>query len=826
MVALSFLFCAPLSVIGSAEKTELTGTITEKATGDPIPGAQVWFPDLRRGTTSKADGTYVMDDLPTTKLLIKVSMIGFGTITEMIDLAAVNKRDFALSGSVTEMNEVVVTGGSKATELRRDPTPTVLLDPRYIALHASTNAIETLNRVPGVSTLTTGPNVSKPYIRGLGYNRVLTLLDGTRQEGQQWGDEHGVEVDQFLVDRVEVVKGPASLMYGSDALAGVVNMIPAPPVAAGTISGNVLADLGSNNGALAGSANIDGNHKGFIWGARLSHKQATNYKNKYDGRVAGTKYNETDAGGYIGIDRSWGYAHANFSLYDALQEIPDGSRDSTSRKFTERISEVDTVRPIIPEGVLGSYTIGTLHQRVQHYRARAVSNIILGNTRLAADVAFQRSIRREYSHPEYADIAGLYLVLNTLSYDLKAHLPERHGWEPTLGINGMVQHNDADRGSEFVIPTYASTDIGPFAHMRKRFGRLDLSAGARYDVRLFKSDAMLTKPDPSTGFDAVTTANANDTTITEQFASYKHTFSGGSGSLGAAFNLNERLTLKANVARGYRAPNAAEISAKGVHPGTGFEQLGDADLRPEFNVQEDVGLFYGGTHVTASVELFHNSISNYIYNEKLLNTVGDDSLFAQGGSSYPVFKFRQTGARLFGGELSIDIHPHPWDWLHFENAVSLVLAENISGGGAIITDGTRYLPLIPPLHTNSELRADLKKPVGRFASIFIKLGLQVYAAQDRFFAAYGTETFTPGYTLLDAGLGADVRDAKGAKLFSFTVLGSNLMDLAYQSNMNRLKYFDSYPVNGTGRSGIYNMGSNISVRINVPIVPHSKEVAR
>src|SRR6266705_925861 len=120
--------------------------------------------------------------------------------------------------------------------------------------------------------MSTGPNVSKPYIRGLGYNRVLALFDGVRQEGQQWGDEHGIEVDQFLVDHIEVVKGPASLMYGSDALAGVVNLLPPPPLPEGTVKGSLLGSYQANNKEMAGSAAFDVNLKGFIWGIRSSHK--------------------------------------------------------------------------------------------------------------------------------------------------------------------------------------------------------------------------------------------------------------------------------------------------------------------------------------------------------------------------------------------------------------------------------------------------------------------------------------------------------------------------------------------------------------------------
>lgn len=815
---LCFLLWAACAHAGipSGASAALAGTITAKSSGAPLAGAQVVLPDLRRSAISRADGSYRIDDLPATRVLVKVTLEGYATRTVSVQLDSLTTLDVALEASVTEVDEVVVTGTSRATELRKDPVPMALIDHLFLTRNATTNIIETLNKVPGVSTLTTGPNVSKPYIRGLGYNRVLTLFDGVRQEGQQWGDEHGIEVDQFLIDRIEVVKGPASLMYGSDALAGVVNLLPAPPVPAGTIKGSVIGDYGTNNKQIAGSFALDGNTGRFIWGTRFSHKQASDYQNKYDGRVFGTKYNENDLNAYVGVNRSWGYSHLNVSLFDDVQEIPDGSRDPVTRQFTEQISEADTIRPIVSNAELNSYTIGHLHQRVQHYRAYSINSFMLGRSRLVANIGYQRSIRREFDHPQYPELAGLYLVLSTTTYDLKLHLPDLKGWSPTVGVNGMYQVNDASKGTELVIPGYTDLDIGPFIHAKRSFGRLDLSAGARYDVRFFENDAMYTRPNPSTGFDMVTDADLADTNVVKQFDAYKHTFSGFSASGGAAYSLNEHLTLKANVARGYRAPNAAEIAAKGVHPGTGFEQLGDANFKPEFSLQEDLGLFFSSTHVSGSIEFFNNTISNYIYNEKLASVNGGDSLFTQSGEEFPVFKFRQTTAQLYGGEFMLDIHPHPLDRLHFENAISFIHAVNRGGNGSVISDSTRYLPFIPPFHTNSDLRLDLRKRMGAFSNLFVKVGVQYYAVQDHIYSAYGTETPTPGYTLLDAGVGGDVVDKQGRVLCSFTLIGSNLADVAYQSNMSRLKYMDSDPVNATGRSGIYNMGRNIALRITVP----------
>lgn len=798
-------------------QSSLSGTVKNNLTHEPLVGAVIYFPDFKTGAVSGTDGNYTVNNLPRTKTLVQIKMLGYKTIVKPIDLKETEQLDIEMEESVVEEEEIVVSGTSHATEIKRSPIPMVSIDQKYLNQNASSNIIDAMVKIPGVNAVSTGPNISKPYIRGLGFNRILTLFDGVRQDGQQWGDEHGIEVDQYLIDRIEVIKGPASLIYGSDALAGVVNLLPANTLPDGLIKGQVLGNYQTNNNQISSSLALAGNQKGFVWGFRVSQKQASNYQNKYDGRVYGTKYKENNLNAYLGFNKSWGYSHLNFTLYDNNQEVPDGSRDSLTRKFTKQITEDDTLRPIVSDEDLSSYKIADIRQSVQHYRVYSSSNIYFGKSKLSLKFGFQQSKRREFGHPQHVSIPALSLVLNTYSYDIKYSLPIVMGWETMLGLNGMYQQNKSIDATEFVIPDYNSFDIGPFIFTKKTFGKLDVTVGARYDSRIFRNDAMYTTINPQTGFDMLSQKNDSDTNVVKQFDSYQHTFSGFSGSIGMSYNFSEHLGLKFNVARGYRSPNIAEISAKGVHPGTGFQQLGDANFKPEFSLQEDLGLFFETEHISGSVEVFHNLIDNYIYNEKLVSTFGGDSIFSEGGNDYQVFKFRQTKAQLYGGEFSFDIHPHPLDWLHFENTASLVYATNLGGHGATITDSTKYLPFIPPFHTNSELRADIKKKFACFSSTFIKFGLQYYAPQNRAFLAYNTETKTPGYTLLDAGFGTDIVNKKNLTLFSISVMVNNLTDVAYQSNMSRLKYFESYPNNNTGRSGIYNMGRNISFKLVIPI---------
>jgi len=791
-------------------QTRLRGKITENLKGEAIPGATIYFPELKRGTTTDKSGSYRIENLPKLKVIVQIGFLGYKTIVARIDLSTQTTMNFILEQSIAEMSEVVITGSSRASEIKRSPLPMATLDRRELEENLSTNIIEAITNLPGISAVTTGPNVSKPFIHGLGYNRVLTLYDGVRQEGQQWGDEHGVEVDENSVDRIEVVKGPASLTYGSDALAGVVNLLPAHPVAEGTMKGEAATLYQTNNGLYETTASLAGNSGGWIWGGVATFKQATNYQNKNDGRVYGTAFKEHDLSGYTGINKKWGYSHLNFSLFDDLQEIPDGSRDSITRKFTKQITEADTFRPIVSAADLNSYQIAALHQRIQHFKLYSTSNIILGKSNVGIILSYQENIRKEFSHPEYPDIAGLYLVLNTLTYDIKYHLPEFNNWETTLGLNGMYQKNRND-GTEFIIPDYHLLDAGPFIYTEKAIDKLEIRGGIRFDARIFRNHAMFTAIDPITGFDR----QVNSSVATNlPFAQNDKTFSGLSGSMGATYRWSDFFTVKGNIARGYRAPNIAELSANGVHPGTLIYQIGNGAFRPEFSLQEDIGISFASRHVLGNFELFNNNISNYIYNQKLVNKIGQDSIVVSGNKT---FKFQQNSAQLFGFEANIDIHPHPYDWLHFENSISAVYAVNRGGNGVTVTEGNRYLPSIPPLHTSTELRVNFKRKFGNFSSLYIKMGMDCYARQDRIFSANQTETATPGYVLFNAGLGANLTDSHGRILANVNILGSNITDVAYQSHLSRLKYFEEYPNNPTGKSGIYNMGRNIRIKLTVPL---------
>jgi len=693
----------------------------------------------------------------------------------------------------------VVTGLSKAAEKNRTPTPISTIPPILLLQNSSTNIIDALAKQPGVSQITTGSGISKPVIRGLGYNRVVTVIDGIRQEGQQWGDEHGIEIDEFSVNKVEILKGPASLSYGSDAMAGVINMLTAPTLPDGKIMGNILANYQTNNGLIGYSADFAGNKKGFIWDARYSNKMAHSYQNKYDAYIFNSGYKENDFSGIIGLNKSWGYSHLHFSAYNLTLGIVEGERDSATGKFTKPVALNDSTEgvAIATDIDFKSYTPLTPYQKIHHYKAVLNNNFIIGDGSLKTTFGFQQNQRQEYANILEKNNYGLYFLLNTINYDVRYILPEKNNFNISFGANGMEQKSQ-NKGTEFLIPEYNLFDIGVFVIAKKTIGKLDISGGLRYDLRNeYGKDLYLNAKGEK--------VESNAPGAFHKFSVFNSTFTGASGSIGATYQFSEIVFTKLNISRGFRAPNIAELSANGVHEGTVNYIIGVPTLKSENSLQSDYAFGLNFNHITAEVDLFSNTISNFIFLSKLRGMSGGDSLT----DGFSTFKYTSGKANLSGGEISIDIHPHPFDWLHFENSFSYV--QSIQKDQP---DSTKYLPFTPAPKLTSELKATKKKLGKSFTNAYVKIGIDDYFKQNKFYAAYATETETPGYVLLDFGIGTDVF-LKSKTLFSLYISANNLTDVAYQSHLSRLKY--EAENNVTGRTGVYNMGRNISFKLLVPI---------
>ncbi|WP_036678093.1 TonB-dependent receptor [Daejeonella oryzae] len=749
-----------------AETLLITGKVIDAQTKEPLPGATVTFPDLRLIAITDENGEFTFRNIPERgTFIIEVKYLGYKTITQMVDLSLSTSLNFSLQTSTIEAREVVITGSAFSSDNRKNSTAVAAIGKDQLINRPSGNLIDAIAKVPGVSQITTGGGISKPVIRGLSSNRVVTLVDGAKQEGQQWGDEHGIEVDQFNADRVEILRGAASLLYGSDALGGVINILDPLPPADGQIRGEILSNYSGNNGLTGNSAMLQGNSNGFIWQGRGSYKNAYSY-NAPGGRIANTGYNETSLSGMLGLNKRWGFAHLNLSSFRNNIGLPDFERNSSGQFEDEdgnllTDSDLKNRNPYLP------------FQDIRHYKIAVNSNIILGNNRLRSTLAYQNNQRREFE--DNTTDPGLYFNLQTSSYDLKYTIAETAGWEPVLGASGSFQTNE-NKAEELLIPDYNSSEFGFFVYAKKSWLNTTFNLGARYDTKTISGISMQE--------DGIS-----------KFTDFKNSFSNLSGAAGFTQEFNDFFSFKANAGSAFRSPNIAELSSDGVHEGTFRYEIGNTNLKPEKSYYADLAIEFNNDKIHASLGLYNNYIDNYIYNRQTNN----ETILAQ-DETFPVYRYVQDNANLYGTEIGLDFHPI--DLIHLENSFSYTHASNRETG--------RALPFIPAAVLRNELRLE---PVinGRAKNSYFSVSLQNVFKQNRidFF-----ETASKGYTLVNAAMGTTFMLNKQPLRMNVSV--NNLFNKAYYDHLSRFKpgrLDESNP-----SQGYYNQGRNISVGLYLPFV--------
>jgi len=804
-----------------AQSRVIQGVVCDSYSGEFLPSATITVKGSGKAVTANAHGAFSLPvPAATRNTILIISYSGYETDTMMVNPAQDNYR-VKLMPSVNNMHDVVVTTGvSKATLVKESPIQVMVISARTIDRATEENIIDALAQsAPGFNSVKTGPGVSKPFIHGLGYNRVLTLYDGVRQESQQWGDEHGIVVDDYNIERAEIIKGPASLLYGSDALAGVMSLFPVMPYNThGKVIGRYTSEYQNNNG-------LTGNGIRFIYGngpwsyaLRGSYRIAKNYHSPVDGWVYNTNFRTTNASLTIQYRAASGFTTLNFNLYDTKQGIPDGSRDSITRQFTRQVYEIgaqpgDDIkeRPVVPYDSLNSYVLSPLHQRIRDYKFYSNNHYEIGKGYLDVQLAFTQNLRSEFSHPTNRDQAGLLVRLNTMNYGLRYTKRIFAGTEMTLGINGMYQDNKNLNATDFPIPNFKLLDVGPYLYIKKKWERWTLSGGMRFDSRALKGNNFYTRRDPGTGF--FKQVESVDTTgAFLQFPAFNKTFAGFSFSAGATFLLNQQISFKANVVRGFRAPNISEFASNGLDPGAHIVYLGNRNAAPEFSLQEDFGMEMQYRDISVYVSIFNNYIQNYLYESQETDGQGNPVVIVPGNKT---FRYEQSSADLFGLEATVTLHPEKFKGFSFENSFSFINGYNLDSKYKNTGMNGRYLPFIPPVHLVSGISQEFRTSSSVFTSLTIKGTANFNAAQNHFLALNKTETSTPGYTLFNAGILATIKYNNNFSL-QFQVQCNNLLNATYQSNQSRLKYFEYYQASPNGYLGIYGMGRNICTKLIIP----------
>ncbi len=782
------------------------GLVTDLKTREPLAGATVFIPSLKKGTATEANGRFRLAGLSAGSLTVEVRLVGYKTLTRRVTLSGDSTTvDFSLETEVAQLNEVVVTGLTTGSTVRESPVPIMTYSKIQWLQTASTNLVDAVVKMPGMSQITTGVGLSKPVIRGLGFNRVITVHDGVRQEDNQWGEEHALQVDEYSIDRYEIIKGAGSLLYGSDGLGGVMSLISARPPQPGITQGQILTNYQTNNNMAGASAMIETTGQSGLFGrVRVSGKSAGNYRNQYDGRVYGSAYREMDLNGTIGLSRSWGYSQVNVSNWHQDINIVTGERDAQGR-YVKLVRIDNTTEDVAPvsDADLGGRTIEKAnYQNLNHAKLSWNTFAKLGRGNLSAVVSYSKNKRQEFASTLTPGQPALYFYLQNVYYDLKYFMDARKGWEVTVGTSGLWQFNE-NRGLQVLYPGYRSRDNGVVLFTQKKTDRFTVNGGVRVDVRRMHINPLYV--DETGAFTEVAGQNRP-----KRFAGLNKTYANLTASAGASFLATPQLTIKANVARGFRAPTTPELSANGEHAGTFRYEIGNANLRPETSLQTDFGIVYENADISITANLFRNAINNYTYSEKLLNRAGGDSIV---DPARPILTYRyvQGNAVLFGAEGQVTYNPSRAKWLTLSATYSLVRSRNNSTQG----DSAKYLPFLPPPRVIVQAKVT-RAEIGRlFRNGYAQTEIEHNQAQNQVLLAFGTETRTPAFTLWNIGAGADVTGSNGRILFSVYLSVNNLLDRAYQSHQNRLKYFGLNPL--TGRQGVFNMGRNASLKVVVPL---------
>lgn len=662
-----------------------------------------------------------------------------------------------------EIDQVIVTGLTGESKLRDMAAPVNIVSHQNLLSVSSTNIIDAIAHQPGVSQISTGSGISKPVIRGLGYNRLIVVNDGIRQEGQQWGDEHGIEIDGSDIGSVEIQKGPASLMYGSDAMAGVLIFHRPPFAPLNEMEATISTEYQTNNGLLGYSANMAGNKDNIVWNLRYSGQHAHAYKNAVNGYVPNSQFHEQALSALIGINRNWGHSYLKFSYFNLVPSIIKGREEEEE---TEVLSEFD------PQPSLKTYGHGMPYQRVNHYKVVWDHAIRIGNGNLKTILGYQQNQRKEFE--ESSDEFDLYFQLHTLNYDFRYQLELPHHWKMATGFGGMYQRS-LNKGNEYLIPAYNLFDAGIFVTADKRINKVHITGGVRLDHRHLHSEALM-----------------EDDNL--RFEDFQRNYTGVTGSIGGVWHATDHFNLRLNLSRAFRAPNMSELSSNGVHEGTQRYEMGNKDLKPEYGWQADLGADYSSRFFSAQVALFANIIDNYIYARRL---------YESHSSPLPTYLFSSGDARLMGFEAQVDIHPiHS---LHFSNAFCYVDARQLHQD-----DDKKYLPMTPAPRWQSELKYEITHQGDIFNNTYVAFSIDCFLRQNHIYSANGTETPTPSYTLLNLSAGTDIVIG-GKRRASLFITANNITNKAYQNHLSRLKY----TLLDSGKT-VYNMGRNITLKLILP----------
>ncbi len=644
MKNLSLFIIILFTVTNSISQNTLLGTIQDE--NNQSIEATIYIPKLEKGTISELDGNYKLGQIPNGVFNVLYSSLGYLTISKKITFLnnqSVNQNIILLKSAI-EMDEVIISTpfhklqGENVMKVER-------LSAKELSKSGSITLSDGITKIPGVNAISTGTGIGKPVIRGLSSNRVLTFTQGVRLENQQFGGEHGLGVSAEGVKSIEVIKGPASLLYGSDVIGGVLYINPEEFANQDQTSASFKSVYFTNTLGFLNTIGFKTSPSKFKFLVRGTCATHSDYKTGDDERVTLSRFNESDIKSGIRYQDSKIKTTLRYNYNQSNIGIPEEIGVQTTSKEME-----------LP------------YQKIDNHVVSLDTKLFFNRSSLDVILGYLLNDRNEFEDSKFDP--ALRLKLNTYNYNVKYNLPDLGNFETFVGVQGMYQTNK-NFGEEVLIPDATKNDFGIMATTHYHFKNIGIQGGIRLDTRSIKTDQVAQEGEQ------------------EFIPETDKKYSSFNAALGVNSNFSKSFGIRLNFSSGFRAPNLAELASNGVHEGTNRYEVGNSNLINEQSFQSDLLVEFKNDHFEIYANGFYNYINDYIYLEPTNEMIDD----------YQVYRYTQNNAYLYGGEFGLHIHPHPLDWLHFESSF-----ETVTG---IQTNGD-YLPLQPANTLSNTIRTEFE----------------------------------------------------------------------------------------------------------------------
>lgn len=777
-----------------AQQFQLSGTVSYEL--KPISNATVQLVQSPISTRTDARGNFTFPALEKGIYQLIVSAVGFSKTTITIegsDQAVI--KNVVLQKEVKQLADVIIKDKHVENRRKAESLNIEIVNQDFIQRNLGGSLMKSLERLPGIKTIGIGSGQSKPLIRGLGFNRVVVVEKGVKHEGQQWGADHGLEIDQFATGEIELIKGSASFIYGSDAIGGVIDILPVAIPVPNSLGGSVDLIGKSNNNLYGTSTNFYGRNKKWFFDSRFT------YQNYADYRVPATKVYVYDyevnlnnnrlrntAGRETGIHFNAGF------VGDSFRSIFYLSNTYTKSGFFANAHGLEPRR--VDKQLHDNSDRDILHpyQSVNHFKIINRSSLQLENHNIEAELGYQKNFRQEFSqYVNHGFMPPIYPSSLLIQSDLErefdksvysANLKDRvkiDAHELTVGINAESQRNNIN-GWSFLVPAFNQSTIGAFAYDKFKINENLLLHGAiRYDR------AQINMFEYKDWFPSQVNRNGNfEQQNLQRAANLNRTFNSLVWSAGLNYNLSN-FSLKANVGKSFRMPIAKELGANGVNYHYFSYEKGNPNLSAEKSYQVDLTLGWSDAKWSVQLSPFYNYFPNYIY---LNPTSGHDYSYGAGNQ---IFEYEESCVQRFGGEIQLKYEIFKNLSTHFLGEI--LQAKQLSGDKKGFT-----LPFSPPASALFNLTYSPNFDT-KLSNTYFSVDYRITSRQENIVPP---EKKTPGYQLVNIQIGTKISLFENP--IQVSIQAQNLFDTKY---LNHTSFYRLIELPEAGR--------NLILSVKIPL---------